>query len=416
MNLEICKKKVKSLVGRMKETVQSHPTIFLAVGIILAVALVVCGALFFYQSRTEKAAEVIVEVEEEEEAEEVYVYEPDADAALTLNNDTALWTLMETYYTAAAEGDLETIESICTGMLEVDLLRCQENAYYIASYDVKAIYTKPGYEEDALIAFVSTELIFTGYEDIAFPGYQAYYVSTDENGELYINRGTLSDEANEYISLVTGKDDVIAFNNEIAVAYNTLILENPDLLTYITEVESEVSRAVGEVIAAAATEEEAEDAEDIDESEDTALANATADETAEETTEEVTSYVTATTTVNVRTSDSELADKLGKVSSGTKLELIAHQVNGWSKIIYEGTEGYIKTEYLLDVESVSNVSIIGTVTALENVNVRSAASETADRLGVLAGGESASLIENDGTWCKIIFGTQVGYVKAAYVE
>lgn len=47
-------------------------------------------------------------------------------------------------------------------------------------------------------------------------------------------------------------------------------------------------------------------------------------------------YVTTTTTVNVRSSDSEQADKLGKVSGGTKLQVLEQRPNGWTKVDYEG--------------------------------------------------------------------------------
>lgn len=59
-----------------------------------------------------------------------------------------------------------------------------------------------------------------------------------------------------------------------------------------------------------------------------------------------TAYVTATTTVNIRKSDSETADRLGKVNQGDKLELIEKQSNGWSKVKYNGKTAYVKSEFV----------------------------------------------------------------------
>ena len=59
---------------------------------------------------------------------------------------------------------------------------------------------------------------------------------------------------------------------------------------------------------------------------------------------------------------------------------------------------------------------IGTVTATTNINVRASASETADRLGVLSGGDSADLIGTEGDWSKIKYNGQIGYVKSEYVQ
>ena len=55
------------------------------------------------------------------------------------------------------------------------------------------------------------------------------------------------------------------------------------------------------------------------------------------------------------------------------------------------------------------------MTATTNINVRSAASETAERLGVLAGGSTLDLIANENGWCKVKYNGQVGYVKSDYV-
>ena len=50
-----------------------------------------------------------------------------------------------------------------------------------------------------------------------------------------------------------------------------------------------------------------------------------------------------------------------------------------------------------------------------NINIRSAAGETADRLGMLAAGESLELIAVEGDWCKVKYNGQVAYVKAEFV-
>ena len=96
--------------------------------------------------------------------------------------------------------------------------------------------------------------------------------------------------------------------------------------------------------------------------------------------------------------------------------MLEQRVNGWTKVLFEGKEGYIKSEFLQMTESAAGAESIGTVTATTNINVRSSASETADRLGVLAGGDSAELVAREDGWCKIKYQGQIGYVKADYVE
>lgn len=132
--------------------------------------------------------------------------------------------------------------------------------------------------------------------------------------------------------------------------------------------------------------------------------------------EDVPIYATVNATVNVRSSDSVQADKLGKVSNGTKLQVLEQLVNGWSKVVYEGKDAYIKSEFLVLTESAAGAEVIGTVTAESNVNVRVAPGESAERLGVLTGGDSADLLGKENGWCKINYNGKVGYVKEDFVQ
>lgn len=50
--------------------------------------------------------------------------------------------------------------------------------------------------------------------------------------------------------------------------------------------------------------------------------------------------------VNIRASDSETADKLGKAVIGDTFKLLEERGNGWSKVAYNGEEAFIKSDYL----------------------------------------------------------------------
>ena len=127
-------------------------------------------------------------------------------------------------------------------------------------------------------------------------------------------------------------------------------------------------------------------------------------------------YATATTTVNVRKSDSEKAEKIGRVTGGTKVQVLEQLVNGWTKIVYEKSEGYIMSKYLKIQESATNYTVIGTVKATDNINVRAEASTDSAKMGTLVKGEKVDLLAEEGEWCKINYKNQVAYVKAEYVE
>ena len=204
------------------------------------------------------------------------------------------------------------------------------------------------------------------------------------------------------------------FNNRVNTEYNEVVGANSELLEYLGLLNDQVQTAVGVQIAARNAEQAPP--EDVEgEGNEQPEGGEEAPPVTEPPAESGPQYATATTTVNVRSSDSEQAEKVGKVSGGTRVEVQEIRVNGWTKIVYEGKDGYIKSEYLQMEESAGGVEAVGTVTATSAVNVRSAANETANRLGVLPMGESLDLLGNEGDWCKVRYNGQVGYVKAEFV-
>ena len=388
-----------------------HNKVVLPAVVVVAVAITVSVSLSLSNRHKEAQQEAEIASAASETATETATEE----VPLVANEEGAIYTLIATYYNAMATGDEETLRSVCDEISDKDMYRYVELSQYIDYYPTLEIYTKTGPEEGSVIAYVYYKISFVGHEE-EVPGYQALYICTNDQGGLYIKRGENSEEVNEYIKTVSTQDDVVEFNNKITVEYNELMVDHPEVLQYISELDSQVSIAVGEKlanqvagetqVAEAGTEEGSTDGQDTQ----------TENGEQQEAEDQGPQYVTTTTTVNVRSSDSEQADKLGKVSGGTKLQVLEQRPNGWTKVDYEGKEGYIKTEFLQLAESAAGAESIGTVTATTNINVRASASETADRLGVLSGGDSAELVGTEGDWSKIRYNGQIGYVKSEYVQ
>ena len=388
-----------------------HNKVVLSAVVVVAVAITVSVSLSLSNRHKEAQQEAEIASAASETATETATEE----VPLVANEEGAIYTLIATYYNAMATGDEETLRSVCDEISDKDMYRYVELSQYIDYYPTLEIYTKTGPEEGSVIAYVYYKISFVGHEE-EVPGYQALYICTNDQGGLYIKRGENSEEVNEYIKTVSTQDDVVEFNNKITVEYNELMVDHPEVLQYISELDSQVSIAVGEKlanqvagetqVAEAGTEEGSTDGQDTQ----------TENGEQQEAEDQGPQYVTTTTTVNVRSSDSEQADKLGKVSGGTKLQVLEQRPNGWTKVDYEGKEGYIKTEFLQLAESAAGAESIGTVTATTNINVRASASETADRLGVLSGGDSAELVGTEGDWSKIKYNGQIGYVKSEYVQ
>ncbi|MDE7340901.1 MAG: SH3 domain-containing protein [Lachnospiraceae bacterium] len=364
-----------------------------------------------------------------EETTDVYVV---PEVALQENTVPEITELINNYYTAQAEGDVDTIRSLVSDIEESEVLRIVETSKYVENYPSLEIYTKAGPVDNTYIVYVCSELKFTDYDDL-FPGMKVFYVCVNENGQYYINESEEgSDNELTYIREVTLQDDVVDLNNKVAAAYNDMVAENPELAQFILDLNDVIKKNVG---GALAQEEEENDSEEAGAETETA-------ENTEAGPEVVVTKVRATDVVNIRSSDSETADRLGKAAIGDEFKLIEKIGNGWSKIEYEGAEAYIKSEFLEDIETevVDNgdggdetdnetetaqepetasaaVETNGTVTVIENVRIRSSANENSEKLGTAYVGDKLELVmkQADG-WTKIKYNGKTAYVKSDYVE
>ncbi len=399
--------KNNNFLVRFRDKVLIHSRVVFPFAGIALVAVVVAIALNIRKSaeQDEKAAE-LAEITKEETVE---VIEVEEEIPMTPNTDQRISNIINEYYKAMLSGNGEGLTGICDTVSEQEKLRYEETSKYIADYPKLEMFVKPGPYDGSYIVFVYYTLRLNEFED-EIPAYKTHYVCTDENGELYIKRGENAPEEDDYLKKVMMQDDVIEFNNKVTVEYNELMKEKPEILEYLSVMDSEVNTAVGVALAKINSEDEI--AEEIDPEQE--IENA--ENLISEATESKTKYATAKTTVNVRASDSENADKLGKVSNGITLEITDIKENGWTEVIYEGKTGYIKSEFLDYIECASEQDATGSVKATTTVNVRTQPSTTADKQGVLATGDIVSTLSNENGWWKIIYKGKVGYVMEDYVE
>ena len=335
--------------------------------------------------------------------------------------------LFNTYYTAMVEGDTETMTQMVYYLDTTEILRAAETSKYIESYPPLEIYTKAGPREGTYIAYVYADLKFYDY-DKPVPGMRTYYVCTDEDGQLYINEdGEESESELHYMREIQLQADVVDLNNKAAVAYNDMIAEDKTLADFLVNLADEIEKNVGETLARAEGSEEIEGEDEDSDATESEDANAP---------EVVVTKVKTTDVVNIRTSDSETADKLGKAAVGDEFKLLETKGNGWSKIESNGKEAYIKSDFLepseTETASADNEedtstqqadseqtapTTTGTVTVKETVRIRAGASETSEKIATAYEGDKLDVImkQADG-WTKIKYNGKTAYVKSDYVE
>ena len=337
--------------------------------------------------------------------------------------------LMNQYYTALADGDVDTLVQIKNYISDVEKLYIEKKSNYIERYENIVCYTKAGLAEDSYLVYAYNEAKIQDIET-TIPALNTFVVYKNESGDYYIYEGDLDDNTFNYFQELSAQDDVTNLCNTVQAKYNEAIAGDEALAEFMEQfpqlVKDEVSKALAEIEQANAAESGA-----TEETE--------AEEVVEEAPKAKVTEVETTDTVNVRSSDSQTADKVGRVAAGTRLPLIEKRENGWSKVEFEGKEAFIKTEYLADVVNVveesntttetsaaeqttaqagnTTVGKDGKVTAKTTVNVRAAANENGERLGVIYQGEKLELVmqQADG-WCKVKYKGKTAYVKTEFVE
>lgn len=321
--------------------------------------------------------------------------------------------LMHSFFKALADGDTDTIVSLMDYNDETSLITYEKRSEFIEDYTNITCYTKPGLDENSYCVYVTYDVKVKDIDTTA-PGLNAFYVYTSDDGNLKID-GDMDEKVDAAFKLVTNQDDVVDLYNRIDVSYKEAVTSDETLNNFMAELPGKVKTSVGEALAQIEGQNDNAD----EEPETDAVEKETQEEPESEEQPQnqvVNQIVRATDTVNVRKSDSEEADRIGKVTEGTELTRIEDRINGWSKVIYDGNEAYIKSDYLEVVSTEAEGEVIGSIKAKTNVNVRSAASQESEKLGVAQADTSYELLENVGEWYRIKYNGMTGYVKAEFFE
>lgn len=420
--------KVLNKLADIKEWILEHNKLVMPILLVVCVAVTVIIALNANKKeRLEQEAEaaaLAAQVAEStgEEVIEAPVTELEENAYPEVN------TVVKNYYDAMAKGDLLTVASLNTYLDDVQKIRIEEQSQFIENYPEIVVYTKPGIEENTYIAYVCSKTKFTDL-DIALPGMQTYYVYPDEAGDYHISDGTYDETIYEYISTVTLQDDVVELNNRVVVEYNDILAENPEVDEFVAYLKEKISEEVGVMLASAETP-------DTPQPED---ANTQPEDDNQDEMTVVTTKVKATDVVNVRKSDSEQADKIGKAQIGQEFELVEEKPNGWSEIIYEGNHAFIKSEFLEGIQTVTIGDAEVTITEEDNnggdatsnktttsgkvkvndsgVRIRKEASTDAEIIDTLYTGTELDLVEAmTNGWSKVKYNGQYGYIKSEFLD
>lgn len=424
----------QKIAKRLKEdkvyarTFYSVVTIFIAMIIIIIVA-VSC-------SKKDSGKNDSGEISADSVSENQTAGAPDytvPDVALEEDAYADVNALVNQYFAAMTTGDTAAISAMKDTADQEDLIKIEKESAYIDEFDNIKVYTKPGPLTNSYVAFAYYEIKFKDINTLA-PGLTTLYICPREDDSLYICDGDLDDNTTTYIKSIVAQDDVVDLFSMVETKYAEAIDADADLSSFMDSLSAKLDEEVSQAMAQAESEAgEATDATDEAQEEQPAE-----EQPAENVMEE---QVTATDTVNVRSSDSENADRIGQIAMGETVTRYEAKENGWSRISYNGGDGYVKSEYLqaagttdasaeqpqadsqtddnsqTETAGTTSLTAKGKVTIKETVNVRKSSSQDSEKIGVAYEGEHYDLLmEQADGWCKISFNGQTGYVKTEFVE
>jgi len=402
-----------------KNILVSATLVFIVVLLVVSLGLV--GATRIREKRARQRAYEALSEEEKALLEQDFTVAKDAYDYVN--------TAMVGYLNALADNDQFYLKQNMFEINANELDNIEVKSKYIDYYDNIVCYTQQGYEDESFYVYVTYDLHIVDI-DTPVPAIIGLYYAKDSTGVYRIyKKSHMSPEVLKNFYIAYMQQDVQDIYNQISLSYNETLESDEELSDFLMsyhDIVNEDMVALNEERERIAAEEEKNN---------------------EEVSGPVRENVKATTSVNVRSSDSETAERLGTVSEGTIITRIEAKLNGWSKVEYEGKEAYIKSEYLQVIDSdgneiadnddTDNASNTETntdtntdtdnnnndtqetkyVTANDNVNIRAEADIDSERVGFAYNGDKLEFVEKlSNGWTKIKYNGKDCYVKSDYVN
>lgn len=284
----------------------------------------------------------------------------------TDSNDE-LKELLTEYLKAYAAGNLETLETLATPISDNEKSYVGVFSQYIEEYRNMNYYSKPGLTEGSYLVSVSYDLKFYGVDTVA-PGLEFYYVETDKDGKLFINnlyssynlgRGENELDPSIYSIIIKyeKQEDVVALQKQIETAYSDAVASDVNLATMLTStIPTAMNTWVNSLTPADSTEQTEQDTQSSEQSE--ATQSTSEQQTSEQPASEqpapepaapvVTKVQVIDNAVNLRETPSADGNLLGQANSGETYTKLGTD-GDWTQIDYNGTNAYVKSEFVQDV-------------------------------------------------------------------
>lgn len=290
-----------------------------------------------------------------QEAPEEVIPEPENN--LEENTHASIDRLVEKYCEYIAGGDVEALEGIVDVLSDEEKEKIQNRAAFIDSFENVTCYTKNGPIEDSYIVFVCYDMKLINI-DTSAPDIICLYVGPKGDDGRRIHYGSIDASMQEYVAELEQDPEVQALYDDVSTRYQEAQEKDETLAAFIQKISGQVAEQPEETTPEEGSEETAEEnSEETSEenSEETAEGGEGSEEETAEQPEETEGEGQATAqnrethvtdSVNVRSEATTESERLALAYKGDPITQIESYDNGWSKVVYKGKTGYVKTEFL----------------------------------------------------------------------
>lgn len=354
--------------------------------------------------------------------------------------------LITNYYAAYADGNIKELKKYAKPLTKNERSYIRMFSEYVESYQNIKCYTKPGLDDKSYLVSAYIEIKFKDVDTLA-PGLDFFYVTTNKDGELYINNRysqfnllnkekELDPEIEALIESFELEDDVVALQQEVQKKFEEVSGSDEKLAQMINgTIKDACAQWAQEIAAAQSTEQTTEQT--------TEQSSETATEQTPQQTEDLAEIVYTTDIVNIRAQADENGELVTTVPAGTALTRTGNTDNGWSRLDYNNKDCYVKSEYLSTEapqdQSQDTTQDQGQDTPAQNtdtgtqdtaglaegtevllsdtVNVRASMSADAEKVGTAFAGEKVTVVMSYAEgWTKVNWNGQTGYIKTEFLK
>lgn len=124
---------------------------------------------------------------------------------------------------------------------------------------------------------------------------------------------------------------------------------------------------------------------------------------------------TTTTAVNFRKGPGTGYGIIATLPAGAQVVVSSESGGGWSKVVYNGTTGYISSDYLKFADELTGSFGTGTINA-SYVRMRSTPGTDGSILGTYNAGTAMTVTGVNGGWYQVSYNGVTGYVRSDYMS